>query len=79
MLHLTSLVQFGQRAIRRGDWKANFIPAPAGPDRWQLYDLSSDPGETSDLAEIEEDILADLVAAWLDYESETGTIVLDGK
>lgn len=38
--------QFGQQAIRRGDWKALFLPLPAGTGQWTLYDLSVDPGET---------------------------------
>src|SRR5215469_5008557 len=41
---------FGRRAIRQGDWKALFIPVPAGPGAWQLFDLAADPGETNDLA-----------------------------
>ena len=41
---------FGRRAIRQGDWKALYLPAPYGPGSWQLYDLASDPGEIDDLA-----------------------------
>ena len=43
---------FGRRAIRRGDWKALYLPAPYGPGAWQLYDLSIDPGEIDDLAAV---------------------------
>lgn len=31
------------RAIRQGDWKAVYLPAPVGPATWQLYDLARDP------------------------------------
>jgi len=65
---------FGQRAIRQGDWKAVFIPAPIGPDRWQLYDLAADPGETRDLAEAEPARLATLLGHWDHYVAETGVI-----
>ncbi|MCW3479337.1 arylsulfatase [Neisseriaceae bacterium JH1-16] len=65
---------FGQRAIRQGDWKAVFIPAPIGPDRWQLYDLATDPGETRDLAETEPARLATLLGHWDHYVAETGVI-----
>lgn len=41
---------FGRRAIRHGDWKALYLPAPYGPGGWQLYDLSAGPGEIHDLA-----------------------------
>ena len=49
--HITGWELFGQKALRKGDWKALFIPAPNGPNRWQLYNLAEDVGETEDLAE----------------------------
>ena len=38
---------FGRRAIRQGDWKALYLPAPYGPGTWQLYDLSGDPAKST--------------------------------
>ena len=52
---------FGRRAIRQGDWKALYLPAPYGPGGWQLYDLASDPGEIDDLAASRPDKLAELL------------------
>ena len=66
---------FGLRAIRQGDWKAVFIPAPAGPGAWQLYDLAADPGETNDLARTHPARLDTLLAAWRRYAAETGVVV----
>jgi arylsulfatase A-like enzyme len=66
---------FGRRAIRQGDWKAVFIPAPAGPGAWQLYDLAADPGETKDLARSHPDRLAALLSAWQRYVVETGVVL----
>ncbi|KAK0521438.1 hypothetical protein OC835_006885 [Tilletia horrida] len=66
---------FGQQAIRRGRWKAVFIPKPSGPERWQLFDLERDPGEREDLAEREPEVLARLVEDWTTYESEVGVIL----
>jgi len=66
---------FGRRAIRQGDWKALFIPAPAGPGAWQLYDLGADPGETNDLARTDPVRLNALLAAWQRYANETGVVV----
>jgi arylsulfatase A-like enzyme len=68
---------FGQRAIRQGDWKAIFIPRPLGPEAWQLYNLATDPGETTDLAAQEPEKLRTLLAHWDHYVAETGVIVLD--
>ena len=43
--------------IREGYWKALYMNAPRGKDRWELYDLKNDPGELKDLAEEKPDIL----------------------
>jgi arylsulfatase len=66
---------FGRRAIRRGDWKALYLPAPYGPGAWQLYDLSRDPGEIDDLAASRPDKLTELLALWDRYVEETGVVL----
>lgn len=65
---------FAQQAIRKGKWKGLFIPKPVGPDRWQLFNLEKDPGETTDLSEKEPKILAELLDHWSQYEAETGLV-----
>ncbi len=62
------------RAIRQGDWKAVYIPAPVGPASWQLYDLGKDPGEIHDLAEAQPGKLAELIEHWKQYVNETGVV-----
>jgi arylsulfatase A-like enzyme len=66
---------FGRRAIRQGDWKALYLPAPYGPGAWQLYDLSRDPGEIDDLARSQPDKLAELLELWERYVTENGVIL----
>jgi arylsulfatase len=66
---------FGRRAIRQGDWKALYLPAPYGPGRWQLYDLSADPGEITDMAASHPDKLAGLLALWDAYVAENGVLL----
>ena len=68
---------FGRCAIRRGDWKALLLPPPDGPGHWQLYDLSSDPGETNDLSAAEPARLARLVDDWNAYVEETGVVLVN--
>ncbi|NIE62541.1 arylsulfatase [Burkholderia sp. Ax-1719] len=70
--HVTGWELFGRRAVRQGDWKAVFIPAPAGPGVWQLYDLARDPGETQDLADAQPAKLQTLLAHWERYVEENG-------
>lgn len=65
---------FGMRAIRQGDWKAVYLPAPVGPATWQLYDLASDPGETQDLATRQPEKLQALIEHYKQYVNETGVI-----
>jgi arylsulfatase A-like enzyme len=66
---------FGRRAIRQGDWKAVHLPPPHGTGDWQLYDLSSDPGEIDDLAGSRPEILAELLRLWERYVQDNGVIV----
>lgn len=64
----------GRAAVRRGKWKIVFIPKPKGPERWQLYDLSQDPGEVEDLAERYPDIMKQLLKLWDEYVLECGVV-----
>ena len=66
----------GQAALRKGVWKINFVAQGKGPEVWQLYDLSKDPGETIDLALQYPDKLTELVKHWQEYALETGVVGL---
>ncbi|OJJ51475.1 hypothetical protein ASPZODRAFT_87873 [Penicilliopsis zonata CBS 506.65] len=66
----------GKAAIRKGNWKAVFIPKPKGPEKWQLYNLSADPGEVHDLAEAHPEILNEMIQLWEIYSDEVGVIPL---
>ena len=66
----------GRAAIRKGKWKADFIPFPKGVSAWQLYNLEVDPGETDDLAKKEPNVLEDLLGFWETYCEETGVVPL---
>jgi arylsulfatase A-like enzyme len=66
---------FGRRAIRQGDWKALFLPVPYGPGKWQLYELSGDPGEIEDMAESHPEKLAELLKLWDRYVEENGVLL----
>lgn len=70
--HITGWELFGLRAIREGHWKALYMNAPRGKDRWELYHMKDDPGEINDLAEEHPDVLERLVSHWEVYYAETG-------
>tara|TARA_R110000868_G_scaffold192394_1_gene436828 strand:+ start:2351 stop:3943 length:1593 start_codon:yes stop_codon:yes gene_type:complete len=67
---------FGRRGIRKGNWKAIWIPAPEGTGDWQLYDLERDSGETDDKATAEPQRLAEMLALWDEYVARTGIIMV---
>ena len=68
---------FGQRAIRRGNYKAILVPNESNTAKWELYDLSQDKGELINLANERQDVLKELVEAWFIYETETGVILAE--
>ncbi|CUS23799.1 LAQU0S12e00298g1_1 [Lachancea quebecensis] len=68
---------FGQRAIRKGSLKAVYIPEPLGTGKWQLFDLSKDLGETTDLSAKFPEELSDLVEYWSIYVAETGLVEIN--
>ncbi|MSQ72185.1 MAG: arylsulfatase [Betaproteobacteria bacterium] len=70
------------RALRKGDWKVVYLPsaakniAPELPvNRWLLFNLANDTGETTDLSAKEPAKLQELVAAWNAYARETGVVI----
>ncbi|KAH8879038.1 alkaline phosphatase-like protein [Thozetella sp. PMI_491] len=66
---------FFHQAIRKGKYKAVFIPKPKGPEKWQLYDVEKDMGEIHDLAEQKPKVLEELVKCWLAYVAEFGVFL----
>lgn len=71
---------FGNLYYREGNLKllamrpqVGFIDAPQ-PLRWQLFDLSNDRGERSDLAASQPDTLARLKKAWQGYARKVGVV-----
>jgi arylsulfatase len=58
---------FGNRAVRRGDWKLRWEIKPFGKGDWELFNLTSDPAERKDLAAERPDKRAEMVALWDDY------------
>lgn len=74
------------RGIRKGPWKAVFLPQFAAlidtelpHNQWLLYNVAEDPGETVDVAAKHPDKLRELVAAWERYAHETGIVMPEGK
>lgn len=65
---------FGVRSYRLGNWKILKLPPPYGTDKWQLYNLFDDPGETNDLANEHPARLDELSNLWQTYKTENGVV-----
>ncbi|WP_198411324.1 arylsulfatase [Marinimicrobium alkaliphilum] len=64
---------FGDKALRRGDWKLVFDSR--GDRKWRLYNLAKDPGERDDLAQQEPERFKTLMAEWEEYVEDNGVIL----
>jgi len=62
------------KAVRMGKYKATWIPKPYGPGKWQLFDMSVDPGETNDLSTKDPKLKESLVKAWDAYAKSVGVV-----
>ncbi|KAM5347421.1 hypothetical protein ACJ41O_010426 [Fusarium nematophilum] len=69
----------GSGALRRGDYKITFVPAPRGPQKWELFNVRQDPGETRDLREDLPELFHELLALWEEYRRDVGVVGLGGE
>jgi arylsulfatase A-like enzyme len=74
--YVTGWELVGQGALRKGHWKINFVAQPYGSESWQLFDMSKDPGETTDLSDQEPEKLKELIKHWEQYALETQVVGL---
>jgi arylsulfatase len=58
---------FEMKAYIRDNWKILRLPVPLASGDWQLYDLSKDPGETTDLSAEFPEIRQELITLWENY------------
>jgi arylsulfatase A-like enzyme len=62
----------GQKAVRRGQWKILWMPAPFGVGDWRLYRVSLDPAELWDRSEARPEEKQELLALWDEYARSNG-------
>lgn len=62
----------GNAALYRGNWKLVRTALPRGDFEWRLFDLSKDPGETTDLARENTALFAELRAEYQAYATKVG-------
>ncbi|WP_291044927.1 sulfatase-like hydrolase/transferase [Hyphomonas sp.] len=64
----------GNAAVIKGDYKLTRNQLPHGDARWRLYDLSKDPGETTDLSASFPEIYDDLSTEYAAYSKRVGVL-----
>lgn len=64
----------GNSALFRGDYKLKRNMPPLGNNRWQLFDIRRDPGETTDLQEQEPELFQSMLADYKAYEQRAGVL-----
>lgn len=62
-------------AVRKGDWKLLKTEPPFREDRWYLYDVRNDPGETIDLASQLPGKLEEMEAAWEQFREHSNVLL----
>lgn len=66
---------FNRRSVQKGDWKMIWMDQPQGNGSWQLYNIKSDRGETTDLAAQRSEIVKELAEKWDAYVRENGVVL----
>jgi arylsulfatase len=77
--HPTGFECAGSGALIRGRWKITYVAKPHGPQRWEMFDILKDPGETRDVSEEFPGEFRELVGLWEEYKKDVGVVGLRGE
>ena len=66
----------GNSALFKGDFKIVRNRPPNGSNKWELFNISDDPGETNNLANDMPEKLMELITAYDKYVETNGVIEL---
>lgn len=61
----------GNRAVRKGKWK---LVSDYEKDKWELYDIESDRGETTDLATQNPEVVRELSFDYQQWAARNGVV-----
>ena len=64
----------GNRALFKGDYKLVFNRSAINDQKWHLFNIKIDPGEARDLAQIEPERYAEMLADYAEYESNNNVL-----
>jgi arylsulfatase len=73
--YITAQYSGGRAYLRQGQWKIATLDGPFDENKFELFDLESDPGETANLANDEPEKYAELIGLWRTKRRELGIIL----
>ena len=73
--YVTTLFHGGRAYLRQGRWKISTLESPFDEDFFELHDLSVDPGEANNLAEVEPEKFDEMIELWREQRDELGIIL----
>ena len=62
----------GTAALYRENWKITKTPEPFGDGEWHLYDITTDPSETTDVAAQHPGVFQEMLNEYQSYANEVG-------
>lgn len=68
---------YGDRALYHNGWKLLSLLPPVGDQTWELYNLSNDPTEQTNLASDYPEKLAAMKRAWQKYKTDHGVVIVE--
>lgn len=70
--YVNVMYHHGRALVRQGDWKLVTLDGPFDEAKFALFDLSEDPGETTDLAERQPERYQAMLQLWRQQRREVG-------
>ncbi|MEL6258069.1 MAG: arylsulfatase [Pseudomonadota bacterium] len=64
----------GNSALYKGDYKITRSMRPVGDAKWRLYNMVTDPGETTDISSDEPEVFEDLLAEYATFAARSGVL-----
>jgi len=73
--YVTLISHRGRSFVRQGQWKLVVVEGPFDEDKFELYDVLADPGETNDLRNSMPQIYTEMLETWRDERLKLGIIL----
>jgi arylsulfatase A-like enzyme len=73
--YVTTLYHRGYAYLRKGNWKISNLDPPFDETKFELFDVETDPGEITNLADAEPEKFAELIDLWREERLRLGIIL----